>query len=149
MLLPIPTPVPFRGRGRPRAGAALALSCVLPMAAGAAESVGPGLLNPTGLPMYPNLASARLEERLKTDWVGHWCMHLAAATTDSLEAVETWYRRALRAASETDVRNDGTYGDAGSLDGIKLSVNLDSVAVYKVSNGAPTLIVLTRCSPLT
>jgi hypothetical protein len=97
--------------------------------------------------MYPNLARARLQDRLKTDWVGHWCMHLAATTSDSLDAVERWYRRALRTASETDVRHDGTYGDSGNIDGIKLSVSIDSVAIYKMSKGAATSIDLTRCSP--
>jgi hypothetical protein len=123
----------------------VAVSCALPAAAAPAL---PDVANPTGLPMYPNLASARLEDRLKTDWVGHWCMHLAATTTDSLDAVETWYRRRMRAASETDVRHDGNYGDSQSLDGIKLSVSIDSVAVYRTARGAPTSIDLIRCTPV-
>ena len=103
--------------------------------------------NATGLPVYPNLSSAHLEDRLRTDLLGHWCMHLSATTADSLEAVENWYRRAMRSASETDVRRDGTYGVSDTLDGIKLSLSLDSVAVYKSSHGSPTSIDLTRCGP--
>ncbi len=112
-----------------------------------ARAAPPEVQNPTGLPIYPNLTSAFLEDRLKTDAVGHWCMHLNATTGDSLDAVENWYRRAMRTASETDVRHDGTYDDRGNLDGIKLSVNIDSVAVYKASKASITSIDLVRCSP--
>jgi hypothetical protein len=111
---------------------------------------GPALgdvANPTGLPLYPTLTSARLEPRLRTDWLGHWCMHLSATTADSLEAVENWYRHAMRAASETDLRHDGDYGGSETLDGIKLSLRIDSVAIYKTSRATPTSIALTRCSP--
>jgi hypothetical protein len=127
--------------------AAAVLACAVQLAASTANSAPTDVRNPTGLPIYPNLTSARMEDRLRTDYFGHWCMHVSATTSDSLSAVEQWYRRALRSASETDLRRDGAYGDGADLDGIKLSVNIDSIAVYKTSQGATTSIDLTRCSP--
>jgi hypothetical protein len=102
--------------------------------------------NPTGLPVYPNIDSARLEDRLRTDDLGRWCIHLYARSSDSLAAVETWYRHALSTASETDLRNDGDYERSYvGLDGIKLTMDLAFVAVYKASNGAATSIDIVRC----
>lgn len=107
------------------------------------------LRNPTGLPVYPNIDNARLDDRMRTDDLGRWCMHLSARSVDSLGTVENWYRRALSSASETDLRNDGDYERAYlALDGIKLTVNLSFVAVYKASIGAATHIDIVRCGPL-
>lgn len=105
--------------------------------------------NPTGLPVYPNVDSARLEDRLRTDDLGRWCMHLSARSLDSLAAVENWYRQALSTASETDLRNDGDYERSYvGLDGIKLTMDLAFVAVYKASRGAATSIDIVRCGPV-
>lgn len=104
------------------------------------------LLNPSGLPVYPNLDNARLEDRLRTDDLGRWCSHLYARSSDSLAAVENWYRRALSSASETNLRNDGDYEkNHVELDGIKLTMNLAFVAVYKASKGASTSIDIVSC----
>ena len=142
---PLPRPrVPCCVQRLPRALAALISA--LPLLSGvSAASVE--VNNPTGLPVYPNVDVARLDNRLRTDDLGHWCMHLSARSFDSLDAVEAWYRRALTAASETDLRHDADYGLYGNLDGIKLTKNLDFVAVYKISSQAPTSIDITRCSP--
>jgi hypothetical protein len=104
--------------------------------------------NPTGLPVYPNVDIAWLDNRMRTDDLGWRCMHLSARSSDSLDAVENWYRNALAAASETDLRHDGDYGIYRELDGIKLTKNIDFVAVYKASKQAPTSIDITRCSPV-
>jgi hypothetical protein len=102
--------------------------------------------NPTGLPVYPNIDSARLDDRLRTDDLGRWCTHLSARSLDSLATVESWYRHALSTASETDLRNDGDYERSYlELDGIKLTMNLAFVAVYKASKGAATSIDMVRC----
>lgn len=124
-----------------------AAACALPLMTYAARAVPVEVNNPTGLPVYPNVDAAWLENRLRTDALGRWCMHLSARSSDSLEAVENWYRTALRAASETDLFHDGDYRMYGDLDGIKLSKGLDFVAVYKAAKGAPTSIDITRCSP--
>ena len=128
-------------------GAAAILACAVQLAASTAISAPTVVRNLTGLPIYPNLTRAWMEDRLRTDYFGHWCMHLSATTSDSLSAVEGWYRRALRTASETDLRRDGAYGDDAGLDGIKLSMNIDSIAVYKTFQGPTTSIDLTRCRP--
>ena len=105
--------------------------------------------NPTGLPVYPNVDSARVEDRLRTDDLGRWCIRLLARSPDSLARVENWYRNALSTASETDLRNDGDYGsNYVELDGIKLTMNLAFVAVYKASKGAATSIDIVRCGPI-
>jgi hypothetical protein len=127
---------------------AAASVCALQVLAAAAFATPVELPNPTGLPVYPNVGSAYMENRLKTDAFGRWCMHLSAKSSDALETVENWYRGSLLRASETDLRHDETYGNYVQLDGIKLSMDLDYVAVYTVSKGAATSIDITRCSPI-
>jgi hypothetical protein len=105
--------------------------------------------NPTGLPVYPNVDNARLDARLRTDDLGRWCTRLSARSLDSLATVEDWYRQALSSASETDLRNDRDYESSYlQLDGIKLTMNLAFVAVYKASKGAATSIDIVRCGPV-
>ena len=105
--------------------------------------------NPTGLPIYPNVVYTRLDDRLRTDDLGRWCIRLSARSFDSLASVENWYRRALSTASETDLRNDGDYESRYvALDGIKLTMNLAFVAMYQASKGAATSIDNVRCGPL-
>ena len=114
-----------------------------------ASFAGPVLVqNPTGLPVYPNVDNARLEDRLRTDDLGRWCVRLSARSQDSLEIVENWYRLTLSTASETDLRNDRDYGSYVELDGIKLTMDLTFVAVYKGSKGAVTSIDIVRCGPV-
>jgi len=104
--------------------------------------------NPTGMPVYPNTDHAELEDRLRTDDLGRWCMHFSARSLDSLTTVENWYRHALSSGSETDLRNDRDYASSYvELDGIKLTMNLAFVAVYKASPGAATSIDIVRCGP--
>jgi hypothetical protein len=105
--------------------------------------------NPTGLPVYPNIDNARLDDRLRTDDFGRWCIRLSARSLDSLAIVENWYRHALSTASETDLRNDGDYESSYvELDGIKLTMNLAFVAIYKASKGPVTSIDIVRCGAL-
>ena len=129
-----------------------------------------GEVNLTGLPAYPNLSRVFMDPLLRTDTLGRWCAHLSGSTPDSVASVETWYRKAWVGVSETDLRHDAAYrypfeatvasGAGGdetvemimkkfdALEGVKFAVGIDSVAVYKVSPGAPTSIEVSRCSPI-
>jgi hypothetical protein len=102
--------------------------------------------NPTGLPLYPNLTTAVLDSVYRTDLLGHWCMHLSAQSSDSLEAVEQWYRRAFIRVSETDLTHDSAYVDKANLAGIKLTSDIDSIAIYRMGRSGATFIDLARCS---
>lgn len=102
--------------------------------------------NLTGLPIYPYLSSAAMDGVEHTDALGRWCRHFSAQTNYSLDAVEEWYRRALRGASETDLTHDSSYSRFSQLAGIKLGIGVDYVAVYKTSAQANTSIDLFRCS---
>jgi hypothetical protein len=106
------------------------------------------LRNLTGLPAYPNLSDAVMDGVFRTDTLGHWCMRFWASASDSLTAVEAWYRKSLIGASEIDLANDTTYKRYAGLAGIKLSLGIDYVVVYKTTSQAPTSIDLYRCSPI-
>jgi hypothetical protein len=120
--------------------------CAVSLITSAALATPVAVLNPSGLPIYPNVDSARLEDRLRTDDLGRWCSHLHVQSADSLAAVENWYRRALSGASETNLHNDIDYARRyEGLDGVKLTMNLAFVAVYKASGGAVTSIDIVSC----
>jgi hypothetical protein len=102
--------------------------------------------NLTGLPAYPNLSSAVMDGVFRTDTLGHWCMRFWASASDSLPAVEAWYRKSLIGASEIDLMQDATYKNYVGLAGIKLVIGIDYVVVYKTNRQAPTSIDLYRCS---
>ncbi len=105
--------------------------------------------NPTGLPVYPSVDYSRLDDRLRTDDLGRWCIRLSARSLDSLATVENWYRHALSPASETDLRNDRDYAsNYADLVGVKLTMNLAFIAVYQASTGAATSIDIVRCGPI-
>ena len=126
-----------------------AVVCAMSLMTRASLTEAAVLQNPTGLPVYPNIDSARLDDRLRTDDLGRWCVHLSARSLDSLATVENWYRNALSTASETDLRNDQDYERSYvQLDGIKLTMDLAFVAVYKASNGAATSIDIVRCGAI-
>jgi hypothetical protein len=128
---------------------AAALVCALSLMTHASPALPADVHNPTGLPVYPNIDDARLDDRLRTDDFGRWCIRLSARSPDSLTTVENWYRQALSTASETDLRNDGDYERSHvELDGIKLTMNLAFVAVYKASKGPATSIDIVRCGAL-
>lgn len=105
--------------------------------------------NLTGLPMYPRLRTAVMDRAPKTDELGHWCYHLLADTYDSLDAVQEWYRTALKRASESDLTHDAAYKAYPLLSGIKLARDLDYVDIYKPTPQSTTFIQLVKCSPVT
>jgi hypothetical protein len=115
------------------------------VAAAAVESQE--VYNLTGLPAYPNLSSAKMDEVWKTDTLGRWCARFAGTSSDRLEVVEAWYRKVLVGASETDLKNDPKYAGPLNLSGIKLALGVDSVTVFRMASQSPTSIELFRCSP--
>jgi hypothetical protein len=120
------------------------LACVLTGATSSALAAG--VYNSTGLPAYPNLIRARMDDVARTDALGRWCIRFAADTFDRLDLVEAWYRKALVGASETDLNHDERYRSYAGLSGIKLALGIDSVTVFRMANQSITSIELFRCS---
>jgi hypothetical protein len=112
---------------------------------GAAAGAPASIPNLTGLPAYPNLSKAAMDDVYRTEALGRWCARFTATTTDSLRAVEDWYRKNLLRASETDLAQDERFKAYPSLSGIKLALGIDYVALYRLAN-QPTIIELHRCS---
>jgi hypothetical protein len=123
---------------------AAVLACLLMGAA--SKSSAAGVYNATGLPAYPHLIRAKMDEVARTDALGHWCIRFAADTFDRLDLVEAWYRKALAGASETDLNHDERYRGYAGLSGIKLALGIDSVTVFRTANQSTTSIELFRCS---
>jgi hypothetical protein len=99
----------------------------------------------TGLPAYPNLLTAELDKTYRTEALGRWCARFTMTTGDSLATVETWYRKNLFRASETDLTNDDQFQRLAGLAGIKLALEFNYVAVYRSSLNPSTVIELHRC----
>lgn len=112
---------------------------------GAANAAPGAIPNWTGLPAYPNLSRAAMDEVYRTEALGRWCARFTASTTDSLRSVEDWYRKTLSRASETDLAHDERFKLYPTLTGIKLALGIDYVALYRIPN-QPTIIELHRCS---
>jgi hypothetical protein len=100
--------------------------------------------NLTGLPTYPHLDKAAMDDTWRTENLGRWCAKFTAVTSDSLEAVEDWYRRMLYRASEIDLSRDERFQGYPTLSGIKLVLGVDYVALYRMPN-QPTVIELHLC----
>lgn len=122
--------------------------CMVQLLCFAAPAGSAETRNLTGLPAYPNLTAAVMDEVFRTDKLGHWCMRFWADTPDSLAAVEAWYRRKLIGSSEIDLARDKTYNSFAGLAGVKIVLGIDYVVVYKTNSQAPTSIDLYRCSPI-
>jgi hypothetical protein len=122
--------------------------CVLQLLSFAPRAHSVETRNLTGLPAYPNLTAAVMDEVFRTDKLGHWCMRFWADTPDSLAVVEAWYRKKLLGSSEIDLTRDKTYSSFAGLAGVKIVLGIDYVVVYKTNSQAPTSIDLYRCSPV-
>jgi hypothetical protein len=105
--------------------------------------------NYTGLPVFPSLQHAAMDNVSKTDTLGHWCSRFAAETSYPLVQVEAWYRKALVSASETNLADDDKYKSLPGLSGIKLALGIDYVTVFRIAGQAGTSIELFKCSPPT
>jgi hypothetical protein len=124
---------------------AAALGTMQVLVAAAARSAD--VKNLTGLPTYPSLTGAFMDPLWRTDILGRWCAHFSATSRDPVDRVETWYRQILVGASETDLSHDPAYQVYLGLDGIKLDIGVDWVAIYRVFNQTTTSIDLYRCTP--
>ena len=122
-----------------RMAAAAAVVCVALSTASAATT-----RNLTGLPTYPHLDGAAMDDTWRTESLGRWCARFTGVTGDSLTAVEDWYRRILYRASETDLTRDERFNRYPTLSGIKLVLGVDYVALYRLPN-QPTIIELHLC----
>jgi hypothetical protein len=125
----------------------ITVSLVFSFFSAASMALAEDAYNLTGLPLYPNLRRAEMDNVARTDTLGHWCIRLAAESFDSLDVVENWYRKALAGASETDLNHDERYKNHPNLSGIKLGLGIDSVTVFRAANQSTTSIELFRCSP--
>jgi hypothetical protein len=123
-------------------GAALFYLC----GTGAAALPAATVYNPTGLPLYPDVNSAKMDEVARTDKMGHWCNRFSADTSAPLEVVEAWYRKTLTHPSETDLINDERYRNYPRLAGVKLAVGIDYVTVFRAGEQSTTTIELVKCS---
>lgn len=112
----------------------------------APDALAREVYNLTGLPVYPYLTTADMDDVARTDTMGHWCTRFTAEASAPLQVVEDWYRKALVNASETNLRNDQRYRDYQNLTGIKLAVGVDYVTVFRIGNRPTTSIELFKCS---
>jgi hypothetical protein len=112
----------------------------------APDALAREVYNLTGLPVYPYLTTADMDDVARTDTMGHWCTRFTAEASAPLQVVEDWYRKALVNASETNLRNDQRYRDYQNLTGIKLAVGVDYVTVFRIGNQPTTSIELFKCS---
>jgi hypothetical protein len=124
----------------------IAILLVLSLLSAAPNALAREVYNLTGLPVYPYLTTADMDEVARTDTLGHWCTRFTAEASAPLEVVENWYRKALVNASETNLRNDQRYRDYLNLTGIKLAVGVDYVTVFRTGNQPTTSIELFKCS---
>ncbi len=120
------------------AAAAAVLLCAPRTAAPAATQ------NLTGLPTYPHLDKAAMDDTWRTESLGRWCAKFTGVTSDPLDSVEDWYRRILYRASETDLTRDERFNGYPALSGIKLVLGVDYIALYRMPN-QPTVIELHLC----
>jgi hypothetical protein len=124
----------------------IAILLALSLLSTAPNALAREVYNLTGLPVYPYLTTADMDEVARTDTMGHWCTRFTAEASAPLEVVENWYRKALVNASETNLRNDQRYRDYLNLTGIKLAVGVDYVTVFRTGNQPTTSIELFKCS---
>jgi hypothetical protein len=122
-------------------------TCVLSLLVSGSTAVwADSVYNLTGLPMYPNVNRAKMDDVARTDKMGHWCNRFSADSFAPLEVVEAWYRKTLINASETDLKNDERYKDYFNLVGVKLAIGIDYVTVFRTGGQTTTSIELFKCS---
>jgi hypothetical protein len=99
-----------------------------------------------GLPIHPALTHDSVDPRLHTDALGHWCAHLSGHTSASILVVADWYRKNWPESSETDITHDAAYRNAHvNIEGLKLSLGVNSVLIYRITPQAQTVIEIFCC----
>jgi hypothetical protein len=91
--------------------------------------------NDTGLPLYPKATTG--SQYPVRDGAHPAYLIYTAQSSDSLEAVEDWYRNALPQAKETKDDNQLTHG-------IVLTNGKDKVLLYHLANGKAAVIELKK-----
>lgn len=129
---------------RPRVAGLMSAWLLGAMAAAAGAAAAPAVDNLTGLPAYPHLERAAMDQLWRTENLGRWCTRFTGVTSDTLAVVADWYRQALRQASETDLARDPRFGTSPPREGVKLAVGTDYIALYRIRNQT-TVIELHHC----
>jgi hypothetical protein len=134
-------------RRKRRSGAAwVALSSALLLVGTATIAQAADVRRFAGLPIHPAVTRDSVDPRLHTDALGHWCAHLSGHTTASIEDVADWYRKNWPETSETNITHDGAYESAYvNIEGLKFSLGISSVVIYRITPQAPTIIDIYRC----
>lgn len=92
--------------------------------------------NKTGLPLYAHSIMGTQYDAFQDPSDGHWyTSYTAVVSSDSLEAVEAWYRHALPKATETPYLVGGKHG-------IVLNNGKDRVRVYQMGRNPGAVIEL-------
>jgi hypothetical protein len=103
-----------------------------------------------GLPIHPAVTRNSVDPLLHTDALGHWCAHLSGRTSASIEDVAAWYRRNWPETSETNLVHDPAYENAyENIEGLKFSLGISSVVIYRITPQAPTMIDVFSCGART
>lgn len=116
-----------------RARAAGTVLTVLAVCCGCAAGTAELQKNTTGLPTYPNDKGGRMDAVSRSLPNGQNCIHYASTTTDPLQTVIDWYKKALPGARVEDVNKDSLYGNYFKLDGVKLLVGNNIVNIYRMT----------------
>ena len=103
--------------------------------------------NSTGLPTYPRIDAKAMwmDATYRSIPNGQHCTHFNASTADSLETVESWYRKQMPGAKIQDVNEIPLYGSYFKLQGISLLVGSDIVNVMKMGTDKATYLDLFKC----
>ena len=88
--------------------------------------------NTTGLPTYPHDANGKMDAVARALPNGQQCTHYSSSSTDALQTIIDWYKKALPGARVEDVNKDSLYGNYFKLEGVKLLVGNDIVNVYRL-----------------
>lgn len=92
--------------------------------------------NKTGLPLYAHTIMGTQYDAFRDPANNHWyTSYTAVVSSDSLETVEAWYRRALPKATEMPYVDGGKHG-------IVLNNGKDRVRVYKMGKNPGAMIEL-------
>ncbi len=90
--------------------------------------------NKTGLPLYAHTIMGTQYDAFRDPTDTHWyTSYTAVVSSDSLEAVEAWYRHALPKATETQYVDGGRHG-------IQLNNGKDRVRIYKMGKNPGAVI---------
>lgn len=126
----------------PSKSAVLGVALIGSMATSAAAG---GQQNTTGLPTYPRDADGIMDPTFRSLPNGQHCISYMSNTSDSLNAVEDWYKKQLPNAKTDDINHNSLYGANFKLNGIKLLSGNDLINIYADTDRNKTTIELYKC----